>query len=137
MTGRRVFFWVVALSFVLATILLFVCDARAQTTQGSGETVTLPAVGGQPSAGTGGTCVQAKIAGEPPPPYSCLNQQMQQEVQGSSTANPSLPLTASSPSNKVGTFNEQGVKEQYGQNFGKSVIPYRPPAPVYGGGLHP
>ncbi len=122
---------------MLLMVPFFVHDAKAQATQGNGGSLTLPATGSQSPAGAGQTCVQAKIAGEAPPPYSCLNQQLQQEVQGAGAATPSLPLTASSPSNKVGTYNEQSIKEQYGQNYGKSVIPYRPPAPVYSSGLHP
>jgi hypothetical protein len=27
------------------------------------------------------------------------------------------------------------VQQQYGQNFGHSVFPYRPPSPVYSSGL--
>jgi hypothetical protein len=93
------------------------------------QTITLP--GSAPQ-----TCVQVEIGGQKPSVYNCLNQELQQQVQGANPAQPNLPLSATSPSNRVGTFNEQGVAEQYGQNFGKSVIPYRPPTPVYGG-LHP
>ena len=82
------------------------------------------------------TCVQVQIAGQKPSAYNCLNQQLQQQAEGAqSRGGPAAPLGAGSPSNAVGTFNEQGVKEQYGQNFGRSVIPYRPPAPVFSNGL--
>jgi hypothetical protein len=113
--------------------------ARAQTPPGtgSGNSVTLPGSTGQPTAGNGNTCVQTQIGNEKPSPYNCLNQQLQQQTQGGQGAPGIPPVTSSSPSNQVGTFNRQGLSEQYGKNFGKSVIPYRPPAPVYGNSLHP
>jgi hypothetical protein len=45
------------------------------------------------------------------------------------------PLDARSQDIKVGTVNIPGVQQQYGQNFGHSVFPYRPPSPVYSSGL--
>jgi hypothetical protein len=87
-----------------------------------------------PARADGQTCVQVTLNGQKPPAYNCLNQQMQSLALGAQAAPPALPVTANAPSNQVGTFNQQGIAEQYGQNFGKSVIPYRPPAPVMGGG---
>ena len=82
------------------------------------------------------TCVQVQIAGQQPSIYNCLNQQLRAQAQGAVPGGvPAPPLGAGSPGNAVGTFNEQGVKEQYGQNFGKSVLPYRPPAPVFASGI--
>lgn len=111
-----------ALSYFLIAL------AAVQPAKAIAQNVTLPGTQGQ-------TCVQVKIAGQAPSPYNCLNQQLQQEVQGMGQTEASPPVSATSPSNQVGTFNEQGVAEQYGKNFGKSAIPYRPPAPVYGGSL--
>ncbi len=102
--------------------------ALAQATQDSG--ITLPGSASQ-------TCVQVQVAGQKPSVLNCLNQQLQQDVQDANPATPALPLSANSPSNQVGTFNEQGVSEQYGQNFGKSVMPYRPPVPVFNNSLTP
>ena len=124
----------------LGLALMLACTgvgaAWAQGAPGNGN-VALPGSAGQPASGSSQTCVQAQIGNEKPSPYDCLNQQMQQQVRGTNAGPPSLPLSATSPSNQVGTFNEQGVKEQYGPNFGKSVIPYRPPTPVFSNGLHP
>ncbi len=115
---------------MLATGLVTLASTplRAQTTQ-SGS-ITLPGSSGE-SGAPGQTCVQVRIAGETASPYNCLNQELQQQVQGSGAPQPSLPLGPASPSNQIGTFNEQSVSEQYGKNFGKSVIPYRPPPPVF------
>ena len=115
--------------------------ARAQTAPGngtgSGNSVTLPGSSGQSAAGNGGTCVQVQIQGQKPSPFSCLNQQLQQQAQGAQGTPGVPPVTSSSPSNQVGTFTRQGLSEQYGKNFGKSVSPYRPPAPTYSNPLHP
>jgi hypothetical protein len=112
----------------LALLILLPAPALAQT-----GAITLP---GSPPA-SGQTCVQVQVTGQTPSAYNCLNQQLQQLVQGANPAQPNLPLAANSSSNQVGTFNEQGVAEQYGQNFGKSVIPYRPPAPAFNNPLRP
>lgn len=88
------------------------------------------------TAPAGQTCVQAIIAGHQPLPYNCLNQELQQQVQGTGQAVPAIPLGSTSPSNATGTFNEQSLKQQYGQNYGKSVTPYRPPAPVFNSPAH-
>jgi hypothetical protein len=63
----------------------------------------------------------------------CLNEKLRAKVD---EVNPTLttpPIDAKSSDLKVGTVNVPGVQQQYGKNFGKSVIPYRPPPPVYGG----
>ncbi len=79
----------------------------------------------------GPACVQVQIGGETAPAYGCLNQQLQEIARTAAAPQAALPLSAGSSSNQVGSFNEQGVREQYGQNFGKSALPYRPPAPVF------
>ena len=63
----------------------------------------------------------------------CLNEKLRAKVD---EVNPTLttpPIDAKSSDLKVGTVNVPGVQQQYGKNFGKSVIPYRPSPPVYGG----
>ncbi len=73
--------------------------------------------------------------------YDCLNAQLNNLVQG--TPRPSAatdaPYSATSPSNVVGTFNEGATRNRLGANFGKSVIPSRPPPAVYAPplGTHP
>jgi hypothetical protein len=71
----------------------------------------------------------------------CLNEQMQHQV---NTVNPPVlnvpPIDAKASDLKVGTVNIPGVQQQYGKNFGHSVIPFRPPPPIYssigGAGRH-
>ncbi|HEX3506703.1 MAG TPA: hypothetical protein VHU22_25250 [Xanthobacteraceae bacterium] len=51
---------------------------------------------------------------------------MQQQVNNVNPVTPSAPLSAGSTDIKVGIVNMSAVKQQYGQNFGVSAIPYRP-----------
>ena len=74
-------------------------------------------------------CVEVDIGGDRG--LGCLNQQLKHEVD---RVNPSItnpPLDARSPDVAVGLVNSTAVRQQYGQNYGRSVIPFRPPAPVY------
>jgi hypothetical protein len=65
----------------------------------------------------------------------CLNQQLKRQVDQVNPTEAQPPLDAKSPDIKVGTVNIPAVQQQYGQNFGHSVIPFRPPPPVYSSGL--
>jgi hypothetical protein len=60
--------------------------------------------------------------------YDCINAKLgavaRDTQRFSSDAN--APVTSSSPSNVVGTFNEGATRNRLGANFGKSAIPYRP-----------
>lgn len=61
----------------------------------------------------------------------CLNQTLKRKVD---EVNPVLnipPIDAKSSDLKVGTVNVPAVQQQYGQNFGHSVIPFRPPPPIF------
>lgn len=86
-------------------------------------------------AQTAQTCVQVTMNGQSGPPYNCLNQQLQQLAQSAHTQ-PSLPLAPPASPSAAGAFSETGVAQQYGKNFGVSVTPYRPPAPVFTSNLH-
>jgi len=94
-----------------------------------------PAFGQSPPAPK--TCVQVQIPGDTQNPFACLNQELQdQALAASGHALPAVPLGAGSPSNATGVFNKTGVAEQYGKNFGVSVIPYRPAPPVFTNSVH-
>lgn len=60
-----------------------------------------------------------------------LNKELRRKVD---ETNPSLnlpPIDARSQDLKTGIVNIPAVQQQYGRNFGRSVIPYRPSAPTY------
>jgi hypothetical protein len=64
--------------------------------------------------------------------YDDLNRRLRGEV---NRVNPPItnqpPIDARSPDVRVGVINIPAVQQQYGQNFGISARPYRPPPPVY------
>lgn len=83
-------------------------------------------IGGQPPpAPNFERCIEVEIGGDRG--LGCLNQKLKREVDrvSPSVANP--PLDARSPDVAVGLANTAALREQYGQNYGRSVIPYRPP----------
>lgn len=122
-----------AAALALCTVLTTAvpCAAWAQDGKGSLDT-THPGtlIGGQPAPpATFERCVDVEVGGERS--FGCLNQRLRREVD---RANPSLnlpPLDARSPDIRVGNANEAAIRQQYGSNYGKSVIPFRPPVPTY------
>jgi hypothetical protein len=62
--------------------------------------------------------------------YDCINAKLGAVARGTQrfSSDADAPVTSSSPSNVVGTFNEGATRNRLGANFGKSAIPYRPPA---------
>lgn len=63
----------------------------------------------------------------------CLNQKLKRQVDQVNPVPNLPPIDAKSSDLKVGVVNIPGVQQQYGQNFGHSVVPFRPPTPVYNG----
>jgi hypothetical protein len=75
------------------------------------------------------SCVEVEIGSSRA--FNCLNEKLKKQVDG---VNPSLntpPLDAHSPDIRIGVVNMPGVQQQYGKNFGVSVIPFRPAPPVF------
>ncbi|WP_245315827.1 hypothetical protein [Bradyrhizobium neotropicale] len=71
-------------------------------------------------------CVDVQIGGDSA--FGCLNEKLRREVD---KVNPTLnlpPIDARSPDVRVGNANEAAVRQQYGSNYGRSAVPYRPPA---------
>jgi hypothetical protein len=84
-------------------------------------------IGGQaPPAPTVQQCVDVQIGGDHA--FGCLNQQLKREVERVNPPANLPPLDARSSDVKVGNVNEAAVRQQYGSNYGRSVIPFRPPA---------
>jgi hypothetical protein len=66
-----------------------------------------------------------------------LNEQLKRKVDETNPVANIPPLDARSPGTKTGVVNIPGVQQQYGKNFGNSVVPYRPGAPVFTSPLGP
>jgi hypothetical protein len=74
-------------------------------------------------------CVDVKIGNEHS--LGCLNEKLKRQVDKVNPVENIPPIDARSSDIKTGVVNIPGVQQQYGKNFGNSVIPYRPPPPVY------
>jgi hypothetical protein len=87
-------------------------------------------IGGGPSpASTFERCVDVEIGSASA--YGCINQKFRREVDRVSPSLNLPPIDARSPDVRVGNVNEAAVRQQYGSNYGRSVIPFRPPAPLF------
>lgn len=85
-------------------------------------------IGGQATKPTYERCVDVQIGNESA--FGCINQQLKREV---NKVNPSLnlpPVDARSSDVRVGNPNEAAVRQQYGSNYGRSAVPFRPSAPT-------
>jgi hypothetical protein len=60
-----------------------------------------------------------------------LNAQLKRKVDQTNPVANDPPLDAKSPDTKIGVVNVPGVQQQYGKNFGVSVVPFRPAPPVF------
>jgi hypothetical protein len=74
-------------------------------------------------------CVDVKIGDEAF--YSCLNDQLRRLTEQGRFSSTDVPIGVTSPPNQVGTFNQAATAERLGTSFGHSVIPQRPPPPVF------
>lgn len=114
---------------------LVACAAAPGAAQAPGPTTNQPPkrnegtiIGGRPPASAFERCVDVQIGNDGA--FACLNQKLRREVD---RVNPLIdlpPLDARSPDVRVGNVNEAAVRQQYGSNYGRSVIPYRPPLPA-------
>jgi hypothetical protein len=119
--------------FAMFLITGFASDATAQDKPVALPEIRVggeqaPAKGNAPAGGTD-RCVDVEIGSSHA--FDCLNRKLREQVDRVNPNMPAAPLDASSPDLKVGTVNIPAVQQQYGKNFGVSVIPYRPPPPIF------
>ena len=126
---RRIIF---VMSIVLAGFVIFVAQTRAQQAPERLPQVEVPSKRVPPkntdfcgTAASGGSSQN----------LNCLNQQLKQKVDEANPPSIGAPLNAASPDTKIGIQNLPAVQQQFGPNYGRSVVPYRPAAPVYGAPL--
>lgn len=74
-----------------------------------------------------GDCVEVEIGGEPAPTLNCLNRKLKRKIDQLQLPQVSAPLDARSPDTKIGIVNQPALRQQYGTNYGISVLPQRPP----------
>lgn len=90
-----------------------------------------------PDTGATRPCVDVDIAGERTPDYGCLTVTLRRTVEATKPIANVPPGGLQPPPNQVGLITPTEVRQQYGPNFGKSVVPYRPqrnyPIPLVNG----
>ncbi len=72
------------------------------------------------------TCVEVEIGNEKAPSLGCLNRRLKQQVDRVAPSLNAPPIDARSQDIRVGVANTVAVQQQYGPNFGRSAIPFRP-----------
>jgi hypothetical protein len=88
-------------------------------------------IGGQPTpTRTFERCVDVEIGGARS--YGCLNENLRRDVDKVAPSLNLPPIDARSSDTKLGIVNIPAVQQQYGSNFGRSVVPFRMPQPVFG-----
>jgi len=100
----------------------------------TGAPTSTPAVPGGGLAGSGGgdkgRCADAKADTS----FGCINERLKRKVDEVNPVYNTPPIDAKSSDLKVGTVNIPAVQQQYGRNFGHSVVPYRPTV-IYPSGM--
>lgn len=84
----------------------------------------------EPEVGsTAESCVEVDIGGSKA--LDCINRKLKKDAERVSPLPNIPPADARTQDIHLGIINSPAVQQQYGPNFGKSVVPFRPPAPVY------
>jgi hypothetical protein len=80
-------------------------------------------------------CVEVEIDGSKA--FDCLNRRLQSTAAHVNPVPNVPPIDARSQDIHIGVVNGPAVQQQYGPNFGQSVVPYRPAAPIFKPPLSP
>jgi hypothetical protein len=87
-----------------------------------------PTAGGKPQAAAGDRgherCVDVTIGHDSS--FGCINERFKRKVDEVNPVYNTPPIDAKSSDLKVGTVNVPAVQQQFGRNFGHSIVPYRP-----------
>ncbi|BAM92492.1 conserved exported hypothetical protein [Bradyrhizobium oligotrophicum S58] len=95
---------------------------------GQGDAAAAPVLGGRtPTPGDKPERCTGSASGQQGS-FGCINESLKRKVDAVNPLSNQPPIDASSSDLKVGTVNIPAVRQQYGANFGRSVVPYRPTA---------
>jgi hypothetical protein len=125
---------------LLAAAALFVVQTPASAQPASPDHLDLPTmrvegkpiphIGGQPHDACGGAGTEGRKATD----ADCAAQKLQSAAKAAQdhAGNQQVPDSpgATSPDISVGVANQAATKQRLGNNFGKSVVPQRPAAPL-------
>jgi hypothetical protein len=108
-----------------AAVLIVLTAAPACLAQDRKPEIVIPS-SQQPSMFSE-TCVEVEIGGEKAPSLGCLNRRLKQQVDRIAPSVNAPPFDARSQDIHLGIANTVAVQQQYGPNYGRSAIPFRPP----------
>ncbi|CAB3761899.1 hypothetical protein GQ57_09580 [Burkholderia sp. MSh2] len=114
---------------VVATVvcLLPAAAAHAQGGHAAGSAASAAAS----AAAAKPVCVDAEVDGRRALSYDCLSQQLKPKADPQAGASQTdSERLSKQPSNRLGTFNLSTERNRFGSNWGRSVTPQRPDAPV-------
>jgi hypothetical protein len=106
----------------MVAFLFIICSANAQ--ERPRPDVVIPS--SPQSTVLNETCVEVEIGNEKAPSLGCLNRKLKRQVDRVAPSPNGPPLDARSQDTRLGLANSVAVQQQYGPNFGRSAIPYRP-----------
>ena len=89
----------------------------------------------KPAAGDTRPCVEVEIGQDVQKSLDCLNRNLKSRVDHVQPSMNVPPIDAKSSDPSIGVVNVPAIQQQYGSNFGRSIIPQRPPTAVYGNAL--
>lgn len=112
-----------AIAVVLS--IIFVADSAAVAQDEIGRTQRDGRISTAPIP-TAAPCIDVEIDGRHS--YTCLNERLKQDTQRRSPSLNGPPVDARSADIRVGTANTAAVRQQFGRNFGVSLVPERPHA---------
>jgi hypothetical protein len=122
-------------AFGMIALVSFAASAQAQESPKTQNDIVIGSgTSSQPAAE--GPCVEVEIGGDKASPLNCLNQKLKKQVDQVQPSVNLPPVDAKSQDIRVGVFNRAGVQQQYGSNFGVSVVPQRPAPSVFVGAGH-
>jgi len=98
-------------AYVFVSALIFVVDGSAKADDASAP---MP-------------CVEVQIGQDSASHMDCVNDALRRVVEREHNRPvPEAPVSANSPSNKVGAFNDAAARQMMGDAFGVSAVPQRP-----------
>ncbi|AXF23124.1 hypothetical protein CUJ89_21945 [Burkholderia pyrrocinia] len=115
----------------IATIVCLLLAAGAHA-QGSRAAASAPAPApASPGSAAKPVCVDAEVDGKRALSYDCLSRQLKPKAEPQPGASQTdSERLSKQPSNRLGTFNLSTERNRFGSNWGRSVTPQRPDAPV-------
>ena len=116
-------------SLMLASFVMIVPATPALADPQDTELPRIVIGGDAPAETSLDRCIEVEIGGNRS--YTCINEKLRRQVDRISPSANLPPIDARSADIKLGVVSIPGVQQQYGKNFGNSVVPYRPPPPVF------